>query len=210
MWPYHIFNKILGFHCYNFVLQSDCDNVNKNKSEVIIKGIQAEFQLDEINLFRKLSFTCPFIILGLSSEELKNNIWPSWGRWGAAAFPFSPSVPCFSSKKPRREREDQGLWENNKQSSNDEATCDEDHEETWRISYWVWWRRSCWAWWWKWWGVTGSCLWWTCGNQLLISAANASALPESHHILRFKSSAELTPVLRAVIFDNDLSTGANL
>ena len=78
---------------------------------MIIKGIQAEFQLDEINLFRKLSFTCPFIILGLSSEELKNNIWPSWGRWGAAAFPFSPSVPCFSSKKPRRERGSRSLGE---------------------------------------------------------------------------------------------------
>ena len=47
-------------------------NVNKNKSEVIIKGIQAEFQLAEINLFRNLSFTCPFIILGLRSEEFKN------------------------------------------------------------------------------------------------------------------------------------------
>ena len=46
--------------------------MNKNKSEVIIKGNQAEFQLAEINSFRKLSFTCPFIILGLRSEELKN------------------------------------------------------------------------------------------------------------------------------------------
>ena len=51
---------------------------------------------------------------------------------------------------------------------------------------------------------------WNCGNQLLISAANASALPESHHILRFESSSELIPVLRAVIFYNDLSTCALL
>ena len=66
--------KLLVFIATILFCKVTVTNVNKNKSEVIIKGIQAEFQLAEINLFRNLSFTCPFIILGLSSEELKNNI----------------------------------------------------------------------------------------------------------------------------------------